>query len=82
MRGRYVHRLTRADVGARVTIRRWVDDPERGRVPSDVVGDLLAWSDDGVLTVRSRDGRRHEVDEGAILASKVIPPRSSGPAGR
>lgn len=74
VRSRYRHRLGHGDVGSRVTIRRWVDDPERGPIPSDVVGHLESWAD-GVLTIRTRSGDAVAVDEGSILASKVIPPR-------
>ena len=73
MKGRYVHRVTRDDVGSRVSIRRWVDDEDRGPVPSDVVGRLLTWSDDDVLTIVTRDGTRHAIAEASILASRAIP---------
>lgn len=74
MRFRYVNRLTRADVGARVVVRRWVEDDERGMVPSDVLGVLESWSDDGVLVVRTKRDELVEVDEAAILAAKRVPP--------
>ena len=73
MRARYVHRITRDDVGSRVSIRRWVDDPDRGQVPSDVVGRLTAWSDDDTLTVTKRDGTHITFDATTILASRTIP---------
>lgn len=71
---RFVNRLTRADVGDRVVIRRWVTDDERGPVPSDLLGYLESWSDDGILVVRRKDGELIEVDERDILAAKTIPP--------
>lgn len=74
MRYRYENRLTRDDVGVRVVIRRWVEDEERGAVPSDVLGTLESWDDDGVLTVRTSRGELVEVDEGMILAAKTVPP--------
>lgn len=80
MKGRYVHRISRADVGARVSVRRWVADGD-GRVPSDVVGHLDAWDGD-VLTIRTRRGDLVRVDEGDILASKVIPAPPPRPGGR
>lgn len=73
MRARYVQRLTRDDVGARVSIRRWVEDPERGMRPADVVGRLTAWTDEDVLVVRTRAGDEVEVYLGDILASRVVP---------
>ncbi len=71
---RFVNRLTRDDVGDRVVIRRWVADDERGLVPSDVLGHLESWSEDGVLVVRRKDDELVEVDERDILAAKTIPP--------
>ena len=73
MRPRYENRLTRADVGRRVTVRRWVPDDERGVVPSDVVGHLDAWGDDDVLHVRRRSGEVVAVALDDVLAAKVIP---------
>lgn len=73
MRARYQQRLTRDDVGSRVSIRRWVEDEERGARPSDVVGRLTAWSDEDVLTVRTRRAGDVEVDLVDVLSSRVIP---------
>lgn len=73
MRPRYVQRLTRDDVGSRVSIRRWVPDPERGVRPSDVVGRLVGWSDDDLLTVVTRAGDHLEVPLADVLASRVVP---------
>lgn len=72
MRGRYRREVSADDVGSRVTVRRWVDDPEEGRVKSDVVGRLVGW-EDGVLAIRRRDGDLVEVDADDVVASKVIP---------
>lgn len=74
MRYRYENRLTRDEVGSRVVIRRWVDDAERGAVPSDVLGTLESWTDDGVLTVRTKRDELVEVEEGSILAARTVPP--------
>jgi hypothetical protein len=74
VRPRFVNRLTRGDVGSRVVVRRWVEDPDRGLVPSDVLGHLESWSDEGVLTVRTRRGELVELDERDILAAKTVPP--------
>ncbi len=74
MRLRYVNRLTRADVGRRVVVRRWVEDAERGQVQSDVLGELQGWSEAGLLTIRTRTGELVEVDERDVLAAKTVPP--------
>ncbi|HEX2028808.1 MAG TPA: hypothetical protein VHF25_12510 [Nitriliruptorales bacterium] len=68
-----MNRLTRDDVGHRVVVRRWVEDETRGLVPSDVVGELLSWRDDGVLTIRTRQGELVDVAESQILAAKPVP---------
>lgn len=70
MRSRHVHRVTPTDVGARVSVRRWLDTghTEAG----DVVGPLLAY-DEGVLRIEGRDGTV-EVHEADVLASRVVPP--------
>ncbi|MFT5222446.1 MAG: hypothetical protein ACI867_000749 [Glaciecola sp.] len=73
MKARYRNQLTPEDVGRRVSIRRWVEDPERGARPSDVLGHLRRWQDD-VLVVERKDGELVEVYEADILAAKVIPP--------
>lgn len=59
---------TPADVGSRVTLRRAVP----GGV-SDVVGELLSWSD-GVLEVRRRDGSVVAVAEIDLVAARVVGP--------
>lgn len=79
MRGRYVHRVRPEDVGRRVSVRRWLDDPERGRRPSDVVGRLHAWSAKDVLTIIDRHGSQIEVGVEDILASRVIPEHPTRP---
>ncbi len=74
MRYRYENRLTREDVGSRVVVRRWVPDEERGQAPSDVLGQLEAWSADGVLTIRTKHDELVEVAQDDILAAKTVPP--------
>ena len=64
---RLIVRITPRDVGRRVTVRRRV--PEGFR---DAVGVLESWQD-GVLTVRRRDGSVVEIDESAMVAAKVVP---------
>lgn len=73
MRVRYVRQVTRDDVGSRVSIRRWVDDAEEGRRPSDVVGRLTDWSDTDVLTIVDREGRPTRVPADEVLASRTVP---------
>ncbi|MFD6951954.1 hypothetical protein A6A08_10505 [Nocardiopsis sp. TSRI0078] len=69
MRGRLVHRISPEDIGRRVSVR--IRLPEGGF--TDIVGVVESW-DDGVLTVRRRDGSAVEVVESAIAASRVVPP--------
>ncbi len=70
---RHAHEVTPAHVGARVSIRHRIDDPELGRVPTDVVGRLLA-HDDEVLLVVDRHSQLTVVDASAVVASRVLPP--------
>lgn len=72
LRARYVHRISADDVGQRVSIRRLVDEPERGPVPADIVGRLVA-ADEEVLLVVDRHHQLHAVDVGDVLASRVVP---------
>lgn len=73
--GRYERRLTPADVGARVTVRRRLEEGGLG----DVVGTLQAWSDDE-LTIQRRGGEIVTVAVAAIVSSRVIPPAPTRPA--
>ncbi|MDQ3931742.1 MAG: hypothetical protein M3252_02745 [Actinomycetota bacterium] len=70
---RYRNRLRRDDIGSRVVVRRWVEDDERGLLPSDVIGILERWGNDGILAVRNRHGDVVEVHERHILAAKTVP---------
>ncbi len=70
---RYARRVGPEHVGQRVSLRRWVDDPGRGPVQSDVVGRLLA-HDDEVLLLVDRRHQLHVVDAARVLASRVVPP--------
>lgn len=72
-RPRYRREVTPDDIGQRVSIRYLVDDPERGPVPTDVVGRLVGHDDEIVLVV-DRDGQLAVVGVGAIVASRVVPP--------
>ena len=71
----YVVRITPADVGARVVIRRRIPGP----LPlSDVLGTLESWSE-GVLTVRQNDGTPVAVPEDDLVAARVVPPPPTRP---
>ncbi|MCY9785739.1 hypothetical protein KIK06_17775 [Nocardiopsis sp. EMB25] len=69
LRGRLVHRITRDDVGKRVSVR--IHLPDQGF--TDIVGVVESWTD-GVLTLRRRDDSVVEVAESDIAASRVVPP--------
>lgn len=62
--------ISAADVGSRVSIRRSLPDG----MLSDVLGELIGWSD-RTLTVRRKDGITVDVDEATLVAGKVVPPR-------
>jgi hypothetical protein len=67
----YVVRITLADIGARVVIRRRITGP----VPlTDVIGTLRSWTA-GVVTVDGDDGTTTEIPETDLVAAKTIPPR-------
>lgn len=65
-------RLSPADVGKRVMLR-CTTPPGSSHRWSDLVGDLLSWSD-GVLRIRLRDGTTAAVAEAVLAAGKVVPP--------
>ncbi|WP_443673236.1 putative acetyltransferase [Frankia tisae] len=67
----YVVRITQADIGARVMIRRRIPGP----IPlSDVLGTLRSWSAH-VLTVETAEGTRVQITEDDVVAARAIPPR-------
>lgn len=67
-------RLTPADVGSRIVVRRRlpVPDPGTGAHFTDVLGILERWSD-GVLVLRLVDGSVAEIDEVTVRAARVVP---------
>ena len=71
----YVVSITPADVGRRVSVRSRTDDA----MLTDVVGDLLEWTD-GVLWVRRRDGSIAEIAEDRLVAGKAVPAAPARPA--
>jgi len=72
-----VRRVTPADVGARVTLRRVL----AGGGYADTLGELLAFAD-GLLQVRRRTGEVVTVVDADVVASKVIPPLPVQPPAR
>jgi hypothetical protein len=69
----YVVRITPADVGARVVIRRRIAGPP---TLSDVLGILESWDDD-VLAVRTASGELVRVPRDDIVAARPVPPRAA-----
>ncbi|MGW1162761.1 GNAT family N-acetyltransferase [Streptomyces sp. NPDC002519] len=75
-------RITAADVGKRVSVRRWSEHAAKGERFTDTVGVLTSW-DNGVLLITRRDGERVRIEESSLVAGKVAPPapaRHRGPA--
>ncbi|MEU6535437.1 GNAT family N-acetyltransferase [Streptomyces sp. NPDC047000] len=75
-------RITPADVGKRVSVRRLREGVVTDGRFTDTVGVLTSW-DDGVLTVTRRDGESVRIAASALVAGKVVPPapaRRRGPA--
>ncbi|WP_283135562.1 hypothetical protein [Rhizohabitans arisaemae] len=64
---RFAVSVTPSDVGSRVSLRRRVTGGF-----GDVVGVLESW-ENGVLSVRRRDGSLTEVLQVTLVAGKVVP---------
>ncbi|MFH8978079.1 GNAT family N-acetyltransferase [Streptomyces sp. NPDC017890] len=80
--GRLEVRITPADVGKRVSVRRLSGAGAPGEKFTDTVGVLTSW-DDGVLLITRKSGESVRVAESALVAGKVVPPapaRRRGPA--
>lgn len=80
--GRLVVRISAADVGKRVSVRRVDETGVTQEKFTDTVGVLTSW-DDGVLMITRRDGERVRIPEAALVAGKVVPAapaRRRGPA--
>lgn len=73
MRGRYVVRITPADVGSRVSVRARIPAGPGEPSSTDTLGHLRSWRD-GVLAVERRDGTMAEIREADLLAGRVVPP--------
>ncbi|MEU1659461.1 GNAT family N-acetyltransferase [Streptomyces griseofuscus] len=80
--GRLEVRITPADVGKRVSVRR-LSEPGAAREKfTDTVGVLTSW-DHGVLMITQRDGASVRFPESSLVAGKIVPAapaRRRGPA--
>ncbi|MFG3104706.1 GNAT family N-acetyltransferase [Streptomyces sp. NPDC048182] len=80
--GRYEVRITSADVGKRVSVRRWSEPGGVAEKFTDTVGVLTSW-DNGVLLITRRSGESVRIAESSLVAGKVVPAapaRRRGPA--
>ncbi|MGW2234667.1 GNAT family N-acetyltransferase [Streptomyces sp. NPDC001759] len=80
--GRLEVRITAADVGKRVSVRRLSDPGDSVEKFTDTVGVLTSW-DDGVLLITTKGGESVRVPESSLVAGKVVPAapaRRRGPA--
>lgn len=71
MKGGLVVRITPADVGARVSVRSRIPADAGKPSTSDTLGYLRFWGG-GVLKIEKRDGTVVDLDEGDLLAGKVL----------
>ncbi len=78
----YRNEVTPDHVGSRVTVRHMIPDEAGGRVPTDVVGELIA-ADATSWHVRRRSGAVVQVAVEHVIASKLLPPAPTRrPGGR
>ncbi|WP_411083128.1 GNAT family N-acetyltransferase [Streptomyces sp. cmx-18-6] len=80
--GRLEVRITPADVGKRVSVRRRSKDGGAGAEFTDTVGVLTSW-DKGVLSITRKSGESVRIVESSLVAGKVVPAapaRRRGPA--
>ncbi|MFE9704364.1 GNAT family N-acetyltransferase [Streptomyces sp. NPDC005930] len=80
--GRLEVRITAADVGKRVSVRRLSEAGVAGEKFTDTVGVLTSWTD-GVLLITRKSGESVRVAESDLVAGKVVPAapaRRRGPA--
>ncbi|MFD9005878.1 GNAT family N-acetyltransferase [Streptomyces sp. NPDC059582] len=80
--GRLEVRITAADVGKRVSVRRLGDPGDTGAKFTDTVGVLTSW-DNAVLVITRKDGESVRIMESSLVAGKVVPAapaRRRGPA--
>ncbi|MFD4861383.1 GNAT family N-acetyltransferase [Streptomyces atratus] len=75
-------RITPADVGKRVSVRRTTERGSQGPKFTDTVGVLTSW-DSGVLSVTTKSGDVVRIADSTLVAGKVVPAapaRRRGPA--
>ncbi|MFE4952859.1 GNAT family N-acetyltransferase [Streptomyces sp. NPDC056653] len=80
--GRLEVRITPADVGKRVSVRRRSKGDAAGSKFTDTVGVLTSW-DAGVLSITPKSGESVHISESSLVAGKVVPSapaRRRGPA--
>ncbi|WP_437034102.1 GNAT family N-acetyltransferase [Streptomyces sp. enrichment culture] len=80
--GRLEVRITAADVGKRVSVRRLSHAGVTEEKFTDTVGVLTSW-DDGVLLITRKSGETVRIAESSLVAGKVVPSapaRRRGPA--
>ncbi|MBZ9638763.1 GNAT family N-acetyltransferase [Streptomyces sp. PSKA30] len=70
--GRLEVRITTADVGKRVSVRRLGHSGVTQEKFTDTVGVLTSWNN-GVLVITRRDGERVRIEESSLVAGKVVP---------
>ncbi len=82
MGGRLEVRITPADVGKRVSVRRRPEGDGAGAEFTDTVGVLTSWND-GVVSITRKSGEFVHIVESSLVAGKVVPAapaRRRGPA--
>ncbi|MFI8340287.1 GNAT family N-acetyltransferase [Streptomyces sp. NPDC085639] len=75
-------RITPADVGKRVSVRRVEAGLSGSPEFTDTVGVLTSW-DQGVLLITKKNGQSVRIAESSLVAGKIVPPapaRRRGPA--
>lgn len=80
--GRLEVRITAADVGKRVSVRRLSEPGVTQGKFTDTVGVLTSWDDD-VLVITRKSGESVRIDASSLVAGKVVPAapaRRRGPA--
>ncbi|MGW3731161.1 GNAT family N-acetyltransferase [Streptomyces sp. NPDC000851] len=70
--GRLEVRITAADVGKRVSVRRLGHPGVTQEKFTDTVGVLTSWNN-GVLVITRRDGESVRIEESSLVAGKVVP---------
>ncbi|MFC8871860.1 GNAT family N-acetyltransferase [Streptomyces sp. NPDC057148] len=80
--GRLEVRITAADVGKRVSVRRLNDAGDAAEKFTDTVGVLTSW-DNGVLLITRKSGESVRISASSLVAGKIVPStpaRRRGPA--